>query len=187
MSLSPILIERIQHTDTVMRLMNMKNMMCTRLILLIILLMYTLIALLGLLIRYIAIKENNVSEIFTPLFVIRNSSLETFLFNVRLCDIIVPCAGPSPGSNPKIHPDMLPANVDFRNVLLIKNVLSSFCGGMLEFLLIEYNKLLILNNPDKIANNPILLLKLLLKTVNPRIPDNKNINEFFSLLLLSFP
>ena len=133
-------------------------------------------ALRGLFIKYNEISENSVSEIFTPLFVIKNSSAEIFLLNVRHCAIMVPCAGPRPGNSPSMHPEMLPAKVDLKNLLSIKMLLSSSCGGILDLLLILKIKLLMLNNPDNMANNPKLLPILLFNTSNPKIPDTKNSN-----------
>lgn len=126
------------------------------------------------------------SEIFTPLFVTKNSSELIFLLNVAICAMIVPCAGPNPGNNPKIHPEILPANMDLLILLLKIIVLSSSCGGILDLEFKLYNKLLILNNPYNKANKPKLFPTLLVNTNNPRIPEIKNNKIFcnlFSFLL----
>ena len=63
---------------------------------------------------YIAIKEKRQSEMLSPdvasrKFTVSSSSLS--FVPLAACAIIVPCAGPNPGRNPKIAPVIPPAKM----------------------------------------------------------------------------
>jgi hypothetical protein len=138
-------------------------------------------ALLGLLIKYNEIKENNVSDMFTPLLVTKKSSVVMFLLKLMHCANMVPWAGPNPGNKPKIQPDRLPAKADFLNFLSISTDLSLSCGGIMDLEFRLYNKLLMLNRPDNMDSKAMLFPTLLFKTINPRIPETMNNNILFNL------
>ena len=66
------------------------------------------------------------SQTLIPLFVTRKLSTFMSLFNVIICAIKVPWAGPRPGNNPIIQPEILPAKTDFLNLESITIFFISF-------------------------------------------------------------